>query len=109
MKYKVPKIIKIGAQWVEIKCERGLGELHGKRGQARIDQCEIAIDQEGKDSIKTATLIHEILHFIDDVYNSYRFEDYEVQALANGIAILLDDLGIELDWSNWETKENNGK
>ena len=46
------------------------------------------------------TIIHELLHFIDNTYNNYRLEEAETDALATGIHTLLIDLGVEFDWSD---------
>lgn len=99
MKVKIPSRIHIGSHCVTIKYEKGLSDNHGKRGQARHLKCEIVIAPEATNSVKTEALIHELVHFLDDIYNNYRLEEYETDALANGIAILLKDLGIELDWA----------
>jgi len=101
MKVKIPKEIRIGIHRVSIKYEKGMGDNFGKRGQARYGECEIPIDPEkSTDTKKTEALMHELLHFIDDIYNSGRLEEYEIATLANGISILLDDLGVEMDWSD---------
>ena len=84
---------------MKIFYEDNLFDYHGKYGQSRFAECEIAIDGNVSDSCKMHTLIHELLHFIDNTYNNYRLEEAETDALATGIYTLLVDLGVEFDWS----------
>ncbi len=99
MKVKVPQKIKIGGHWVSIHYEDKLMDNHGKYGQSRFPECEIALQQRDMaDSMKSHALLHELVHFIDNTYNNYALDEATTNALASGIFALLTDLGIEFDW-----------
>ena len=100
MKVKIQPVIKIDGHWVKIFYEDNLSDYHGKYGQSRFAECEIAIDRSISDSFKMQAIIHELLHFIDNTYNNYRLEEAETDALATGIHTLLVDMGVEFDWSD---------
>ena len=101
MKIKVPREIKIGAKQVTIKFEDNLADHHDKVGQARYYTGEIVLQKRGvRDSILMGNFLHELTHWIDHTYNSLQLNETQTEALANGIHILLDSLGVELDWSD---------
>ncbi len=105
MKIKVNPILKIGPIRVSVFYEDKLLDNHGKCGQARFAECEIALqDRDMADDSKTQAFLHEVVHWLDHTYNNYAFEEGEVDALATGLAILLDDLGVELDFSEVKRK-----
>ncbi|KKN00939.1 hypothetical protein LCGC14_1132690 [marine sediment metagenome] len=101
MKIKVPKEIKIGANCVTVLFEDALIDFHDKVGQARYYAGEIVLLKRGvQDSILMGNFLHELIHWIDHTYNNLQLNETQTDALANGIHILLDDLGVELDWSD---------
>ena len=101
MKVRIPSRIKIGGHWVKIFYEDKLYDNHAKYGQSRFAECEIALqDRDMSDSRKAHTLLHELMHFIDNTYNNYKLGEDDIDALATGIHTLLVDLGIEFDWGN---------
>jgi len=101
MRVTVPQKIKIGGHWVRIFYEPMLMDNHGKMGQARFPECEIAIqERDASESRKTATLIHELVHWLDHTYNNFQLEEAKTDTLAAGIHALLVDWGIEFDWSD---------
>ena len=100
-KIRVPRKIKIGGHWVSIFYEPMLMDNHGKMGQSRFPECEIAIqERDASESRRLHTLFHELMHWLDHTYNNYALEEAEVDAFASGIQTLLIDLGIEFDWSD---------
>ena len=105
MKIIIPNRIKIGGHWVEIFYEDKLWENHGKYGQCRIHECEIALqNKDMSESQKAHTLIHELLHFIDSTYNNYGLEENAINALATGIHTLLVDSGVKFDFKKLKGK-----
>ena len=100
MKIRIPNKIKVGGHWIGIFYEKKLFDNHGKYGQSRFPENEIALqDRDMVNSRKSQTLIHELLHFVDFVYNNCNLEENTVNALATGIHALLVDLGVEFDFS----------
>ena len=101
IKVKIPQKIKIGGHWVSIFYEDKLMDNHSKMGQARFPECEIAIqERDASESRKTASLLHELVHWLDHTYNNFQLDEVKTDALANGIHTLLIDMGIQFDWSD---------
>lgn len=99
-KVKIPERIKIGGHWIRIFYEDKIFDNHGKYGQSRFLECEIALQDRDMDySMKTHCLFHELIHFIDKIYNNYSLDEPTTDALAEGIFALLVDMGVEFDWS----------
>ena len=106
MEIKVPREIKVGTHRVRIFYEPRLMSNHGKMAQARLNENEIAIEPaENAESHKATQLLHELLHYIDHIYNNYQLNEQQTDALSNGIAILLDELGVKLDFSDIKEAE----
>jgi len=100
MEVKLPNKIKIAGVMVTIKYEDKLLENHGKYGQSRFTEGEIVLQKRDMaDDYKGQVLCHELLHFLDRMYNNYSLEEGEVDALATGLHALLVDMGVEFDWS----------
>ena len=100
MKIQIPNKIKIGGVWVSIIYEAKLLDNHGKYGQSRFAECEIAMEPKLEDDMKGQCLIHELMHFLDKQYTNYSLEERETDALATGLHALLVDMGVEFGWDN---------
>ena len=105
MKIKVEPTLKIGAVRVLVFYEDKLLDNHGKYGQARFAECEIALqNRDMANDSKTQAFLHEVVHWLDHTYTSYSLDEKQTDALATGLHILLDDLNVKLDFS--EIKRN---
>ena len=93
----------MGAKCVTILFEDKLMDNHGKMGQTRFPEGEIALQKRDvSNSSLTSAFLHELMHWIDHAYNGYQLNETQTDALANGIHIFLDYLGVELDWEDIE-------
>jgi len=100
-KIRIPQKIKIGGQWISIFYEPKIFDNYGKMGQARFPEGEIALQyRDTCEDGRVHTLIHELLHWIDSIYNNYQLDETQTNSLASGLHALLVDLGIEFDWSS---------
>lgn len=101
MKVKIPKQIKVAGHWWTIELEKDLSRRHGKYGYVDADSLVIHIEPTILDSLKTHTLIHELIHTISDNFvNANAFSEDVTHEFAVGTFILLTDLGMEFDWSD---------
>ena len=100
---KIPKQIKLAGHWWKIRYDKGLTKRHGKYGQCDYENLVIYIEPSITDTLKSHTLVHEIVHAISDqfVYANALSEE-TVSQLAVGFWVMLSDLDIELDWTDIE-------
>jgi len=99
MKVKIPKEIKIGAFSYSIKMVEGLENDYHLLGQCLTDKGIIKLEMHSIPQVKDATLLHEVVHAINDVFVC-KIDDECVERIAQGLAeILKNNLGIEFDWS----------
>ena len=99
MKIKVPREIKIGAHRYSIAYDDKLEERSKKIGFADITNGLILIEPKQMDSAKGDVLIHEILHIVDFFFANKTLDEGTIQGLTTGLLSVLDNLGIEFDWS----------
>jgi len=97
MKVKIPETLKCGSITYQFKQVEGLLIERDRAGEYRPHQSEIVIDRKLSKQAKTATLIHEYLHAVDRNYH-IGFDDDTMDRIANGMAELLECLGIEIEW-----------
>ena len=110
MKIKIPSRLKIGGHYVSIFYEDKLMDNHGKYGQSRFAECEIALqDRDMAESSKVQSLLHEILHFIDRAYNNCNMDEATIDAVATGLHAMLVDMEIEIDLSEIRSIKGNNK
>ncbi|KKN78495.1 hypothetical protein LCGC14_0350270 [marine sediment metagenome] len=104
MKVKIPREIKIAGHWFAIGYEEGLASRHHKYGFVSTDTLVIHVEPTIPDSLKSQTLLHELVHTLSDQFIcANAFSEEVVGQIATGIWVMLSDLGIEFDWS--EIKE----
>jgi hypothetical protein len=99
MKIKVPREIKVITAPYHVLYNPHLWYDEGLAGCANHRMNEIQIDPAISSSKRDVTLLHEVLEVIKDKY-SIDIGHADLDRIAQGIAsFLLNDLGIELDWS----------
>jgi len=96
---KVPRTIRIGGHQYTIVFSQGVSDA-GDYGRVNHRTLTIELAPERPMSQKAASLIHEILHIINNVYNNRHCEEDDLDALAEGFNQVLEALGIELDWGD---------
>ncbi|KKL20173.1 hypothetical protein LCGC14_2458140 [marine sediment metagenome] len=98
---RVPKTITIGTHTYRITFDPYLILDKGKRGNINHRTQWITIDPSLSGSVKNTTLVHEVLHIIQEVY-SVSLGEGDTDRIAEGIAEMLAGFGITFDWSDIE-------
>ena len=101
MKVKVPKEIKIGAHTYNIMLRPNLmlDEKDDARANHRLGF--IAIDPIWERTQRDECCLHEIVEVINRVWNCQLDHD-NMDRLAEGFLVFLQELGIVLDWAEIE-------
>ena len=100
VKIKIPNKVKIASHEYRIEFNPLLWHEEGLKGCANHIKQKIQVDPVLAPSQKLTTLLHEINHIISEVYRCKLDED-EIDKMAQGMAeLLVDNWGIELDWSD---------
>ena len=102
MKIKVPRKIQIGGHLYSIVFNDGLLDdtLTGAHNP-RQNRIEIS---PHRPSVKwTETLLHEIVHSVNNVYANNRLGEDDVNAVSQGLFQVFAELGLALDWSDIPT------
>ena len=96
MDIKVPKVVKIGGFDYSVKFEPRPLRLVGNctRGECRHMEQEIAVDNSCLQQHTNLTWLHEVLHAVDNAYNSDRLAEEDVTRLAHGLNQVFGQLGI---------------
>ena len=97
MKVILSPRIRIGASTCRIKNVPHLSNDDGLRGYHNRRNGEIGIESTLEGERRDRTLLHEIVHQIDDSYG-VGLSDENVDRIGNGIYEFLENLHIELDW-----------
>lgn len=98
VKIKLSSRIRIGATNCRIKYVPHLEVDNRERGYLLKRTGEIGIEPELSDEMKNRTLIHEVIHQIDENY-VIDITENDIERMANGFYEFLQNLHIELDWS----------
>ena len=99
MKIKVPIKLKIASHEYTIKDDEQALKSASTVGEARHIYHDILIDFNRVSSEVTQTFLHEYLHCIERFWN-VKIDDNDVDRLAEGVAVLFNNLNIEFDWSD---------
>ena len=95
---KYPKKIKIGAYMYDVAYEANLKIDEGFRACVNFRTHKILIDPAQSDTQKSFTLLHEIMHIINNNYEC-DLDESNISRIANGILeFLQDNLGIKFEW-----------
>ncbi len=94
---KIPSTIKIGGFDYEIIInQQSDQELDNNNhwGEHSSAKRWIRLHSKAKGQELTNTMIHEILHAVDSVFNNRMLTENETELLANGLHQVLEQLGI---------------
>jgi len=95
----VPKTIQVGGHVYTIRFNAVKVRDEGRRGLVNHRLQLIELGSERSESGMYTTLIHELVHIIDYVYNHNDLSEGAIDSLAEGLNQVLPQLGLELDWS----------
>lgn len=97
MELQVPPKITIGVHEYSIYfSEMVKNDGHDATVNHRLQ--EIYIDPDLPPSRKLLSLLHEILHIIYKVWKIDYSDDYEIDRVAEGIAVFLQHFDVEFKW-----------
>ncbi len=99
MKIKVPKVNQIGSFMCRVKLTPYLRCDEGWRASLNQRKNLIEIDTQLSGNCRDRSYLHEIVHQIDINYECGLSEE-NISRIANGFCEYLNNLGIELDWSD---------
>jgi len=103
MKIKVPKRIEIASHTYDVLFSPRQLESAGSSGLTKHYYKEIILSKNLPRSELVEVFLHEYLHCVERIWvNS--FDDVEIDRLAEGLCVLLNNLNIELDFSGIPTK-----
>lgn len=86
----IPSKVKIGSRIYSIKKNYKFEEETGLWGQTIHSDLEIRLSPTSR-GIMEETLMHEIFHAIDSVYNNSALTEETVTRLSHGVAQVLKD------------------
>lgn len=100
MKVKVPPILKFGSHTYKV-CVSKETWHNGNDGTVEHVSGVISISPQSGPARMRRALIHEALHIIHHVWwTEADLDEGDINRLAEGIAVLFDNLGIELNWKD---------
>ena len=99
MKIKVPKQITVGSMTYGIVLTPNLEKHHHLLGQCLTDEGLIKIEPHSRADVRDQSLMHELVHAINDIFMCKLDED-NIERIAQGLtATLKRDFCVEFDWS----------
>ena len=98
MKVKVPQKIKILTHTYDVGFDRKELAAAGTIGLCQHIYSKIIVTDNMPPSQRNEAFLHEYLHLVER-YLIVKLDDSDIDRLAEGIAVLLENLGVELDWS----------
>jgi len=97
---KVPKQVQLGGHTYKIFYKPYLSKDNGIRGRINHRRQEIHIEPENPVSQQNATILHEIIHFIETIY-ALDLTEEDADRISEGLLqVFSDGFGIEFDWSD---------
>ena len=103
IKVKVPRQIKFASITYSLCLDKNL-EKDGNWGNHTGRKQELLVNPTMTDEQRMVTLLHEVIHSSKTVWGTHLTEG-DTDRVANCIAVLLDALGVELDWSDIPVRE----
>lgn len=83
--------VKVGYKHYKVKEEQNLHESEAElQGQIRYLEQEIALREDISEESKEATLVHECLHALDEMYGIELSEE-QVERLGNALYMFIED------------------
>lgn len=98
MKIPRPKEIQIGGRRYRVEVDPMLTHHEGCAGNISHSKLLITIDGQNGNQHKTLSLLHEILHGINNVYCHIEISEANIDGLGEGLHQVLSQLGVEIDW-----------
>jgi hypothetical protein len=103
VKVKVPKQVKFASITYSLYLDKNL-EKDGDWGHHKGRKQELLVNPIMTDEQRVVTLLHEAIHSSKTVWGTHLTEG-DTDRVANCMAVLLDALGVELDWSEVPVRE----
>lgn len=100
MNIRVPKRIQIGGHVYSIDYNEEIERTDRLWGTHDHRALQIEIYPHISPTVKTSTLLHELIHAIAVVYTQIEIEDNKIQSMAEGLTQIMSQIGITLDWSD---------
>lgn len=100
MNIKVPRRIQVGGHIYSIDYNEELQRKENRWGTHDHHSLEIEIYPHTSSTVKSSTLLHELLHAITVVYSQSKCDDDTIQSIAEGLTQIMGQMGITLDWGN---------
>lgn len=100
---KVPKQVKFASITYSLYLDKNL-EKDGDWGHHKGRKQELLVNPIMTDEQRVVTLLHEAIHSSKTVWGTHLTEG-DTDRVANCMAVLLDALGVELDWSEVPVRE----
>ena len=82
--------VKIGHHQYEIEETESVNKFEPRKGEIDFYNRKIRIDKDMTDADKRETLIHEILHGLED-FMGFQLEESEIRKLGCGLAMVFVD------------------
>jgi hypothetical protein len=91
---ELPEVIKIGGFDHQIILDGEDCDNQGAWGLYSFRKKSLTLDSRLSPQHFSAEFIHELLHGVDQVYNSCQLEEQQVASLANGLHQVFEQLGV---------------
>lgn len=104
MSIKVPATLQVVGKVYKCLFDHKLRDA-GCNGRTDWDAYEIMLNPVTSQQQKEETYFHEILHAVDRHCNYNSLDDKAIDALSEGLYQSIRQLGIELDFSEWEVRD----
>ena len=106
-KIKVPTVIQVGSHHYKIYLDKHLNESNDG-GMVVFADFIVLINPARISTRRFVGLLHELLHLADYTYNNFATGEEEIWGLAEGMAQMLCQFDIELDWSDIPDRKYDG-
>lgn len=100
LQIRVPKRIQVGGHIYSIDYNDEIERKEHLWGTHDHHDLKIEIYPHISPTVKTSTLLHELLHAISVVYAQSKCDDDTIQSIAEGLTQVMSQIGITLDWGN---------
>ncbi len=99
MKVKVPQKIKLLTHTYDVEFNKQELSSAGTIGLCQHIYGKIIVGNNFPLSQMNQSFLHEYMHLVER-FLVVKLDDTDIDRIAEGIAVLLENLGIELDWSD---------
>lgn len=105
MRILVPSKIQVGGHPYQIKLSKSIRAENGDNGDINHRTQLVRISTDVAASQQAQSLYHEILHAVNRIYCYGQIEERELDGAAEGLAQVLQQFGVELNWGSIEVEE----